>query len=427
MPRKAQGTIEYLVIIAIVVVIGLVVVGMLVGIMDSESVVNTTNKISGKTGQISLLETSQNVDGNVYLEIKSNSADPITITNVKVNDTNQEFGGNNKLVLGSEKVFTIPSVSCNEGEKITQTITITYTTKHGLEKKETIEITSVCENASINENTSQAIAEEENIAIIFSSIMPEDDLTITSLDSNVDFNFIVTGNNPIQCSFYLENNLIDSNTSITSGTRVYFDANLGSEGDKNWFVFCEDNTGDTNNIDKNINYNAPIVSASECSDLEEGVHLLEDQNVYCDSSNRMWSATITNATYKPDYYIGEIGEHLDDGNCLTHLPNDDFPVCMACYNLEYAGHADWRIPNCYSASNPECELEEFYDSSGWGGNGGPNASWDANKLSPDPHYWSANLDPRNRINAIYYNLRDSGIGVHGYARDYSIRCVRDAS
>jgi hypothetical protein len=62
---SGQGTIEYLVIIGIVVVISLVVVGVMVGQTSSATNISTTSsKISSLVGEISLVDSGVTPDGN---------------------------------------------------------------------------------------------------------------------------------------------------------------------------------------------------------------------------------------------------------------------------------------------------------------------------------------------------------------------------
>ncbi|MFA6399926.1 MAG: hypothetical protein WCW44_06210, partial [archaeon] len=84
---SGQGTVEYLVIIAVVVVLSLVVVGVV--ITQTQSGVNvssTASEISSKTGLLAVSNVSLNsVDGNFFVSVKNNDADAITITSVLVN------------------------------------------------------------------------------------------------------------------------------------------------------------------------------------------------------------------------------------------------------------------------------------------------------------------------------------------------------
>ncbi len=73
--KKAQGTIEYLIIIAIVVVIALVVVNLLFEIMSSTSSINEpTARSNWRISQPwAIVDWSMNSDGNIFLVIKNNS------------------------------------------------------------------------------------------------------------------------------------------------------------------------------------------------------------------------------------------------------------------------------------------------------------------------------------------------------------------
>ena len=86
MNHKAQGTIEYLVIIAIVVVIALVVVGLLLQILGNFGSVNETSlKTSWKTAEPwAITDWSRATDGNITLVLKNNSSETMTIKDVNL-------------------------------------------------------------------------------------------------------------------------------------------------------------------------------------------------------------------------------------------------------------------------------------------------------------------------------------------------------
>ncbi len=174
--KKAQGTIEYLVIIAIVVVVALIVVGLLITLMGSGGDISgTSNQINYKTQTLALNDYLVSTDGNYLLEIKSNEVGNITIDNISINGEDTPFTTNNTINLGQERLIKIESsTTCEEGQKVaTQNITITYTTTNGLTKKQTYESVSIpCQNyTNPNENqllggtTSEASEDEIDPAI----------------------------------------------------------------------------------------------------------------------------------------------------------------------------------------------------------------------------------------------------------------------
>ena len=89
---SGQGTIEYLIIIAIIVVIGLVVVGLMSGMMSPASGTSQSlNKAGNWTNSIALTESSVNPDGNYLVRLVNNTGEEITISNVQVGDTDVNY------------------------------------------------------------------------------------------------------------------------------------------------------------------------------------------------------------------------------------------------------------------------------------------------------------------------------------------------
>jgi hypothetical protein len=134
---SAQGTIEYLVIIAVVIVISLVVVGLLVTQIDSASSVSSdTGRISGMTSSIGITESLVHPsDGNFVVRLLNNSGGLITVSNVRVGDSNTNFSED--LAQGGSKYFGVDSsVVCEEGTVLTEDVVVSYYTRHGLLKTE---------------------------------------------------------------------------------------------------------------------------------------------------------------------------------------------------------------------------------------------------------------------------------------------------
>ena len=88
----AQGTIEYLVIMGIVIVIGLIVVGMTSTFLDSSSGVSgNLGKINALTGPISISETAVNSSGDGYIILKNNSGSSLTITKITLGGVEKQY------------------------------------------------------------------------------------------------------------------------------------------------------------------------------------------------------------------------------------------------------------------------------------------------------------------------------------------------
>ncbi len=163
MNKRGQGTIEYLIIIAIVVVIALVVVGLLTGFFSTGSGVTTTNQaITQQTQNIALAETAISPDGDVLLEVVSSEVGNITITKVTIDGVDQNFYSNNELNLGDNRIFQIGTGSiCNEGtNKTIRNITLTYVTQNGITKTHSYNnVVIPCNNYQLTNTTNVASTE----------------------------------------------------------------------------------------------------------------------------------------------------------------------------------------------------------------------------------------------------------------------------
>jgi len=138
MKIKAQGTIEYLVILAIVVVIALVVVGLLIGIFNSPSqqISSSGNSLGLSTQAIGITESLiEPNDGNYVIRLLNNSGENLTVSNVKIGDTNVLFSED--LAQGSERLFVVnTNVDCSLGKIVSEDVVVSYVTRDGLTKVE---------------------------------------------------------------------------------------------------------------------------------------------------------------------------------------------------------------------------------------------------------------------------------------------------
>jgi hypothetical protein len=94
-PRRAQGTIEYLVILSIVIVIALVLVALATNIINSptQQILNSTNKLGSITGPITILDSAADSQGNALVRFSHKNTDTLTITKVNVDGVDNNFSG----------------------------------------------------------------------------------------------------------------------------------------------------------------------------------------------------------------------------------------------------------------------------------------------------------------------------------------------
>ncbi len=147
--KQAQGTIEYLVVLAVIIVFSLVVVGLVGSNTTTQNISSTSGKIGNLTqGGISIADALVATDGNGLISLQNNSGEMLTITRINVDGADNNY--NTQLAFGSEILFSLTALqnacSCagNEGAKKTCNTIIYYTTQSGLPTKISFSINVDC-------------------------------------------------------------------------------------------------------------------------------------------------------------------------------------------------------------------------------------------------------------------------------------------
>jgi hypothetical protein len=134
---RGQGTIEYLIIIAIIVVIGLVVTSILSNYLNySEQISGTTQTINLITQNLAINEILINPNGKLFLETRLTESETTTINQIIVDDFNRSYNSNNTTNFNRSAFFEINTKkNCVPGEKVVlNNVTISSTTQKGLLK-----------------------------------------------------------------------------------------------------------------------------------------------------------------------------------------------------------------------------------------------------------------------------------------------------
>ncbi len=159
-----QGTIEYLVILAIIVGIGLVVVSILSGFTSqSSNISQSQTQLDSGSQTIALSEAITGTDNNTtLLKLKSMSGDIITITKIEA-DGSTNFVGR-QLTPGGELTIGIEELTENcscvgvpVGTNKPCQFTITYTTLSGLEQKQITTTNTQCTGTVTPTNPTQVL------------------------------------------------------------------------------------------------------------------------------------------------------------------------------------------------------------------------------------------------------------------------------
>ena len=130
--KKAQGTIEYLVIIAIVVVIALVVVGLLLQVMGQGSGIpeQTARTAWKSSAPFAVVDWSKGTDGNIQIILKNNSYEALDFSGMAVGSYGNYTDINN-IAPGATQKIIVATQTCAASTKYSypkETISISYRT-----------------------------------------------------------------------------------------------------------------------------------------------------------------------------------------------------------------------------------------------------------------------------------------------------------
>ncbi|MFA6064429.1 MAG: hypothetical protein WCW44_04060 [archaeon] len=362
---SAQGTVEYLVIIGVVVVLSLVVVGLIssTGSGSAGTISSASGQISQTSGAISISEAVIDVNGRGYIAAGNNTGAGLTITGINVDgkevntrDTDwSSFGKDGFLLddLGS-------ACSCDGFVGQTKTCEIIFygTSEYGIDHNYKISTTITCISALdlADENVVVPIEVPIIRPPIVSLLSPVDgNITVNGI---VEFNFAVASldANVLDCNLKINSNLdanhILINSLLLSDTNYSINYSLPSEGDYNWNVTCYTAVNSASAAsDRNISYHIPISPVLFSDNFDSGT---------IDSNWNLWrfqfgqssgSLNVVSAS-RVGFNYGHWGNgrsatimtHIGDTNWTSYTMEVDYE------NLAVGSFNPHWIPSCYRGS-----------------------------------------------------------------------------
>jgi hypothetical protein len=154
---KAQGTIEYLVIIAIVVVLSLGVVGMLAGNTNEVTNISSNTKdLSSQSSQISVSDVVVDARGDGIITLANNSGGNLSVTKISVDGVDTNYS--NIFLNVDKRSFTIRDVGAEcscvgfEGTKKTCEVSVFVLTQEGLTKEYKSDLVVECVDDAIGKD-----------------------------------------------------------------------------------------------------------------------------------------------------------------------------------------------------------------------------------------------------------------------------------
>jgi hypothetical protein len=287
---SAQGTVEYLVILAIIVVIGLIVVGMLVSIENSGSITAKNNDLKNRigTGGISITEAVLGENGDAAITFQNVSGETLTIQSL----TNGDVSGTFLLNAPNSKIFTLylPSLGsecvCERGMKNKSCdfeLTKSKNVNNGIiSEKVFFTIILDCVGDVNGNNFTYEIDTNDPIVNLISPSSGTIDY-----DGIISFEFSASDDrNVSSCSLILNEVVVATNAGDENFNYVVVGNNAWN--DNNWNVSCKDAQGNiglaTNNYLINVRtFGGGVGTLSEPYEIYN-CYQLQDMNNYLDSN-----------------------------------------------------------------------------------------------------------------------------------------------
>jgi len=239
---KGQGTIEYLVILGVIILIGLVVVGLSTNFLEQTEQINTsTSRIDSSIGitGISITENVLDLDGNGAITITNTDTQPITLTKIVVDGVDNNY--NKFLFSGDSATVLLNNLSCTclAGET-SKTCTYTfYFTQNEVTTTKTQILTANCSSSFSTEDTSTTTPTiSDSTAPTITLSTPLTGYKQKSVSPS-EFVFNVTDDSTItSCTLTIDSTDVNSITAPSGDTSIKYafaeDINYG------WSITCVD-------------------------------------------------------------------------------------------------------------------------------------------------------------------------------------------
>ncbi len=265
---NAQGTTEYLIVIAIIVVIGLIIANLSTNIFDQTQITQTNEQLKGTIGTsgISIIDAIADYETEGILNLKNNSGETLTLTKITTEEGTQEYD-NEQWVQGNTELININNLcQCETGQtKKTCNFQIEYTTQHGLTKKITQTITVNCQTEITTTKT--PIQPIDITPPIITLITPENNTN--TANKTITFNFNVQEEGTINsCTLNTENDT-NTYTEIENGNNSIIYA-FQNDFLTDWNISCTDESNNTGySTTRTLDVDSNAYQITTCIELQE--------------------------------------------------------------------------------------------------------------------------------------------------------------
>ncbi|MFA6065159.1 MAG: DUF5018 domain-containing protein [archaeon] len=347
--ERGQGTIEYLVILAVIVVLGLVVVSLVSGLTNTNSTVRASNELSSKLGYggISIMESASDPQGDAVVSMKNISGEDLVIRQISVCGVSGDYGvGGETFVAGSTVNFILngtnlvcTAIGSNDLRECDIEINAEsiYTVGHNISGSVYLSCVS---DVSVNGPVFSAQSKRP-IITMFSPLA-----NYSSTSPVVDFNFSIADENSAVTSCILKINEADLNTiSNPVLGQLYSKQNSLTVGSHDWNLRCTD-------ANSNIAYAIGSITINPSSTVSPVITMLSP----------------VQPTYSTFSSVNDFNFLVNDSdsvvsNCILTIDGVDLntvfsPTLNQVYSLRNSlavGSHDWNLVCTDTSNNTDLE------------------------------------------------------------------------
>ncbi len=392
--RKSQTATEYLIILAVVIVIALVVVntmGGFPGIGAGSGKKVSDLKLASDT--VGIESYSIGTDSSLF-KLKNNYYDTITVTEFRVNqDDNLTCNSSNTvpslpivLNIGQSMIITCSVVNTSTytlSSKQTPMVGVTYTDNMGASRTAGNEGSAVATSGSQGEVTPpETPPETPSHTITFNSNGGTGSMSAQTIQENASAN--LTANN-----FTRTNYTFNGWNTLANGSGSNYSDNVSY-------------TMGSGNVTLYAKWTAVVAG---CGD---------PTNPDC------WSPAVSDKTWGPTGVTTGAQNDTDGAANTIHLmthSTGDYPAADYCDTLDYGGHTDWYLPAKQQLIDGL--TNQFVTPGGT-----------VTGFAESTSYWSSTENSGYPEDYVWYALYDSFDGVYsdnGVSKDYTnhqTRCLR---
>ncbi|MCX6801267.1 MAG: hypothetical protein NTZ73_03705 [Candidatus Diapherotrites archaeon] len=348
---SAQGTIEYVVLLAIIVVIGLVVVVLASDFVDSTPGINKGRADLFWSSQgLAIVDAGADSNGDAIFKFKNSGLEEVTVTGINVDgvDLNVDSA---KISGGDDQTVTVSNLSGCVGGSRTYSVKITYKNKYGVQN-----------TVGPSEFVMSCTPDVPVQVYVPGDTTPPSVALVSPLSGTVDEDGFVT------FTYTASDNVAVSNCNLIIGTSFDQSGNSGSfdknfvpigEGVYSWDVNCVDGNsnwaGSNNGGPWDVNFSilqdgsyAHPFLLSSCVELQNmsldlDANYALAQDIDC-SDTVNWNMDEDEESETFEQYLGfaPIGKA---GYCENPNPN-----CDNSWSCEYDCESTWVVTPPYSGT-----------------------------------------------------------------------------